>query len=141
MPVYVQLLSLTDRIIIVPQKAKCIACCIMICHGPGCFYSVHRPRKEEDLVSETSTCTKEASMHSDTTGFVVNAFAPPVPIKGHYGFSTSSNHRQSSSQPIHCGHTDVSRVVVQRNSDSSTNFIIIITDENESATTIKTGCN
>lgn len=134
MPVYVQLLSLTDRVIIV-HHSKCIACCIMICHNPGCFDSVHRPRKEEDLMSETSTYTKEASMHSNTTGFVVNAFAPPhtqkkLPIKGHYGFSTSNNHRQSSSQPIHCGHTDVSRVVVQRNSDSSANFIIIITDEN-----------
>lgn len=134
MPVYAQLLSLTDRIIVVPQWTKCLACCIVICHGPGRFDSVHRPRKEEDLVRETSTYTKEASMHSNTTGFVVDAFAPPhthtkVPIKGHYGFSTSSNHRQCSSQPMHCGHADVSRVVVQRNSDSSANFRIIITDE------------
>lgn len=59
------------------------------------------PREEEDLVSDTYTYTKEACMHSNTTSFVVNAFAAPhtikVPIKGHYGFSTSSNHRESSS--------------------------------------------
>lgn len=63
--------------------------------------AVHRPREEEDLVSDTYTYTKDACMHSNTTSFVVNAFAPPhtikVPIKGHYGFSTSSNHRESSS--------------------------------------------
>lgn len=63
--------------------------------------AIHRPREEEDLVSDTYTYTKDACMHSNTTSFVVNAFAPPhtikVPIKGHYGFSTSSNHRESSS--------------------------------------------
>lgn len=63
--------------------------------------AVHRPREEEDLVSNTYTYTKAACMHSNTTSFVVNAFAPPhtikVPIKGHYGFSTRSNHRESSS--------------------------------------------
>lgn len=57
--------------------------------------------EEEDLVCDTYTYTKDACMHSDTASFVVNAFAPPhtikVPIKGHYGFSTSSNHRESSS--------------------------------------------
>ena len=40
-------------------------------------------------------------MHSNTTSFAVSAFAPPhtikVPIKGHYGFSTRSNRRESSS--------------------------------------------
>lgn len=35
-----------------PQWAKCIACCIVICHSPGLFDSVCRPRKEEDLVRE-----------------------------------------------------------------------------------------
>lgn len=64
---------------------------------------------------------KDACMHSNTTSFVVNAFAPPhtikVPIKGHYGFSTSSNRRKSSSTArTHCGRTDVSCVVIQRNS-------------------------
>lgn len=63
--------------------------------------AIHRPREEEDLVSDTYTYTKDACMHSNTTSFVVNASAPPhtikVPIKGHYGFSTSSNHRESSS--------------------------------------------
>lgn len=63
--------------------------------------AIHRPREEEDLVRDTYTYTKDACMHSNTTSFVVNAFAPPhtikVPIKGHYGFSTSSNHRESSS--------------------------------------------
>lgn len=62
---------------------------------------IHRPREEEDLVSNTYTYTKDTCMHSNTTSFVVNAFPPPhtikVPIKGHYGFSTSSNHRESSS--------------------------------------------
>lgn len=63
--------------------------------------AVPEPKEEEDLVSDTYTYTKDACMHSNTTSFVVNAFAPPhtikVPIKGHYGFSTSSNHRESSS--------------------------------------------
>lgn len=62
---------------------------------------IHRPREEEDLVSDTYTYTKDTCMHSNTTSFVVSAFPPPhtikVPIKGHYGFSTSSNHRESSS--------------------------------------------
>lgn len=63
--------------------------------------AIHRPREKKDLVSDTYTYTKDACMHSNTTSFVVNAFAPPhtikVPIKGHYGFSTSSNHGESSS--------------------------------------------
>lgn len=62
---------------------------------------IHSPREEEDLVSNTYTYTTDTCMHSNTTSFVVNAFPPPhtikVPIKGHYGFSTSSNHRESSS--------------------------------------------
>lgn len=63
--------------------------------------TIRKPREEEDLVSNTYTYTKGACMHSNTASFVVNAFAPPhtikVPIKGHYGFSTSSNHRESRS--------------------------------------------
>lgn len=62
---------------------------------------IRRSTEEEDLVSDTYTYTKDACRHSNTTSFVVDAFAPPhtikVPIKGHYGFSTSSNHRESSS--------------------------------------------
>jgi len=57
--------------------------------------------EEEDSLNDTYTYTEDACVHSNTTSFVVNAFAPPhtikVPIKGHYGFSTSSNHRESSS--------------------------------------------
>lgn len=63
--------------------------------------AIHRPAEEEDLVSDTYTYTKDACMHSNTTSFVVNAFPAPhtikVPIKGHYGFSTSSDRRESSS--------------------------------------------
>lgn len=118
-----------------PQWAKCIACCILICHSPGLFDSVRRPRKEEDLVSEARhlltrkkpACTQIPPVFQSMR--LLYRTHTKVPIKGHYGFSTSSNHRQSSSQPIHCGHADVSRVVVQRNSDSSANFRIIITDE------------
>lgn len=83
--------------------------------------ATHGPGEEEDLVSDTYTYTKDACMHSNTTSFVVNAFAAPhtikVPIKGHYGFSTSSNHRESSSTAEHCGRADVSCAVIQRNSD------------------------
>lgn len=48
---------------------------------------------------------------------VLNAFAPPhtikVPIKGHYGFSTSSNHRESRSTGSYIvASADVSCVVI-----------------------------
>lgn len=54
-----------------------------------------------DLVTHKSSPKNDACMHSDTTGFEVNAFAPPhtikAPIKVHYGFSSRSNRRENCS--------------------------------------------
>lgn len=103
------LLSLTHQLTYSPAgKKKCLYCidhdiydliwCEALLIPTEAF---HRPRVEEDLVSNTYTYTKDECMHSNTTSFVVNALAAPhtikVPIKGHYGFSTRGNHRESSS--------------------------------------------
>lgn len=53
-------------------------------------------------MSRTYTYTKDACMHSNTTSFVVNAFAPPhtqlkSQLKAIMGFSTSSQPQGSSS--------------------------------------------
>lgn len=95
----------------------------------------HRPREEKDLVSDTYTYTKDACMHSNTTSCAVSAFAPPhtikVPIKGHYGFSTSSNHRREQLHGPYIAGTQMSPLLSSKGTqDSSTNFMIIITDQN-----------
>ena len=94
-----------------------------------------RPREEEDLVSNTYTYTKDKCMHSNTTGFVVNALAAPhtikVPIKSHYGFSTRSDHKAEQLRGHYIVGTQMSPVLSSRGTQTDPqNFMIIITDQN-----------
>lgn len=102
-------LSLTRQLTSSPMGKKDVAIeqiMCMIWHGTAWTAPTLEQftlRKSGGLVSDTYTYThtKDECMHSNTTGFVVNALAAPhtikVPIKGHYGFSTRGNRRESSS--------------------------------------------
>ena len=85
-------------------------------------------------------------MHSNTTGFVVNALAAPhTQLKSQLRpimvFPLQATAGWAATRPVHCGHKDVSSTVIQRNSGGPTNLIIIITDQNLSGRGVQTRMN
>jgi hypothetical protein len=103
-------------------------------------------RRENEFAGNTYTYSKDECMHSNTTGFVVNALATPhTQLKSQLRpimvFPLQSTAGWAATRPVHCGHKDVSSTVIQRNLGGPTNLIIIITDQNLSGRRVQTRMN